>query len=253
MLRRSRLLNRILTREKLPPTSVHNPYLLRHLGIKHHCLLLNRQHVYNHIRHIKFNKFLHKPNSLFPLPPQWNRNTHRNKFIQDSELIDISDDIKSIDTTPLTTSTPVPRDISTHFNMISQNTPVVNTPIIDINVDDPTLNMSPGQRRRIRIRQERAASNKEKIRLYWENKAARERLLQDFRSRCKKFLSVHPFSLMSMFSASVGSHKKRNFNEEINEEFSLLDKLEVTLEPSTLYHAELASTLTYFQDEFHGA
>ncbi|RIA91626.1 hypothetical protein C1645_736962 [Glomus cerebriforme] len=120
--------------------------------------------------------------------------------------------------------------------MISQTNPVDNTPLIDINVDDPTLNMSPGHHRRIRIRQERAAANKEKIRLYWENKAHENN---------------YSMTLDRVAKTSVGSHKKRNFNDEINEEYSRLDKLEVTLEASMLYYEEVASITTYLQDEFH--
>ncbi|RIA87781.1 hypothetical protein C1645_739871 [Glomus cerebriforme] len=93
-------LNRLLDSDNLSNTDRTNPYILRHLGIKYHCLLLNQQYLYNHIRHIKYNKFkfLQKPNLHFPLPPPWDRYTHRVKLMRESDLEDITDAIVSFPT-----------------------------------------------------------------------------------------------------------------------------------------------------------
>ncbi|RIA89717.1 hypothetical protein C1645_824412 [Glomus cerebriforme] len=212
--RRSRFLNRLLTSEKLSSTPVDNPFFLRRLDTKHHCLLLNKQYVYNHLE-------------------------------------DITDIITPTDTSSLLPPTPVLRDSNTIMDPSSQDIPASSNLQTNVKVDDPEPKLSPGQLRRIRIRDERAASNREKKALWLETKAARARTLQDFKSRIKNFLPARPFPLTSMLSASVGFHKKRNFNDEINEECIVAYRLEDSLASSMLYHEELAFILTYFQDEFH--
>ncbi|RIA89369.1 hypothetical protein C1645_876763 [Glomus cerebriforme] len=65
-----------------------NKQLLR-LGVKYHCLVLPTQYLYNHVRHIKFNKYLQKPDKDFPFPPPWHRHTHQTNFIDESDMEDM--------------------------------------------------------------------------------------------------------------------------------------------------------------------
>ncbi|RIA88978.1 hypothetical protein C1645_825471 [Glomus cerebriforme] len=202
-IRRERLLKRLLNRENLPQDAKHIPYIFNSVGRKYHFLLSPQQFMFNHIRHIKFNKFLHKPSKLFPLPREWSRHTHRPRDRPKIELEEIF--LSEEDNTPWLappTLPPIPQERYT----------IVPPPIEMV-----PHNSSPGKKQeKLALKRQKYADRRESQRRLEAEAAERRRILEAFHLRVRNLFNYSTPPLISMLNASIGHTRKRNFNVEIN-------------------------------------
>ncbi|RIA88515.1 hypothetical protein C1645_826248 [Glomus cerebriforme] len=233
----------------------HSPDLIKGAAIKHHFLFTEHLYVSYYIKHIKFNKFFNKPNKKFPLPPVYNRHTHRSKYnrhthgrkynrhthgrkylpIDDLEEIFLSEDDNSPWLAPrLALNSTEPQSI-------------IAPPPIEVAPLNPSSTASS-----LHTPIEPSYSHEENLRKQQETTINR-RAYKDLQLHVKSLFTYPWPTPLSMLSASVEEPLQTYFSPQSSDDFMLYDDLSIHDQyiRSRDYIMAYSATLTDLQDNFH--